>query len=94
MEIKTDFKSLGGEIPSFQPISIIQQEAMVQVDESNMIQIEILRKVEFLLEQMSESIRKQYHGIESKKKNELLTILQEIQNLQSVDNELDDVDVV
>ncbi|GET56411.1 hypothetical protein GLOIN_2v1787283 [Rhizophagus irregularis DAOM 181602=DAOM 197198] len=37
----------------------------------------ILHKVESLLEQMSESIRKQCYGIGSKKKSELLAILQE-----------------
>ncbi|POG62788.1 hypothetical protein GLOIN_2v1784863 [Rhizophagus irregularis DAOM 181602=DAOM 197198] len=54
----------------------------------------ILHKVESLLEQMSESIRKQCNGIGSKKKSELLAILQEVRNLQSIDSELDDIDVV
>ncbi|GES81472.1 hypothetical protein GLOIN_2v1770734 [Rhizophagus clarus] len=104
MEVKTDFKSLGEEfklsdqlknfIPSFRPIPITQQEAIAQKDESKMTRIEILRKLESFLELMSESIRKQYCGIGFKKKNELLTILQVIQNLQSVDNETVNIDVV
>ncbi|GBB93106.1 hypothetical protein RclHR1_02110005 [Rhizophagus clarus] len=91
MEVKTDFKSL---VPSFRPIPITQQEAIAQKDESKMTRIEILRKLESFLELMSESIRKQYCGIGFKKKNELLTILQVIQNLQSVDNETVNIDVV
>ena len=59
-----------------------------------MTRIEILHKVESLLEQMSESIRKQYRGIGSKKKSDLLTILQEIRNMQNMNNEMDDIDVV
>ncbi|CAB5193539.1 uncharacterized protein OCT59_022371 [Rhizophagus irregularis] len=51
-------------------------------------------EIESLLEQMSESIRKQCYGIGSKKKSELLAILQEVRNLQSIDSELDDIDVV
>ncbi|CAB4412050.1 unnamed protein product [Rhizophagus irregularis] len=61
---------------------------------SEQLKNKILHKVESLLEQMSESIRKQCHGIGSKKKSELLAILQEVRNLQSVDNELDDIDAV
>ena len=58
-----------------------------------MTRIEILRKVESLLEQMSESIRKQYRGIGSKKKSDLLTILQEVRNMQNMNNEMDDIEV-
>lgn len=80
--------------PSFRPIPVTRQEAIAQENEINMTRIEILRKIESLLEQMNESIRKQYHGIGSKKKSELLIILQEVRNLQSVDNEIDNIDVV
>ncbi|PKC08343.1 hypothetical protein RhiirA5_358059, partial [Rhizophagus irregularis] len=59
MKTKTDFKNIGGEMfykkfSSFISAYSNQQEAMVQADESNMTRIEILRKVESLLEQMSE----------------------------------------
>ncbi|CAB5373007.1 unnamed protein product [Rhizophagus irregularis] len=84
METKTDFKSLGGE----------SKLRKILADEFNIIRIDILHKVESLLEQMSESIRKQCYGIGSKKKSELLAILQEVRNLQSIDSELDDIDVV
>uniref|UniRef100_U9U5B6 Uncharacterized protein n=1 Tax=Rhizophagus irregularis (strain DAOM 181602 / DAOM 197198 / MUCL 43194) TaxID=747089 RepID=U9U5B6_RHIID len=101
METKTDFKSLGGEsklsdqLKNFSNLAKkARQEYIIEADEFNIIRIDILHKVESLLEQMSESIRKQCHGIGSKKKSELLAILQEVRNLQSVDNELDDIDVV
>ncbi len=57
-----------------------------------MTRIEILRKIESLLEQMSEAVQRKYYRIGSKRKNELLNILQEVRNLQNADNELDNIE--
>ena len=78
--------------PLFKPIPITQQESIAQKNELNMTRMEILRKIESLLEQMSEAVKRKYCGIGSKRKNELLNILQEVRNLQSVDNELDNIE--
>jgi hypothetical protein len=67
--------------PLFKPIPITKQEEIAQNNELNMTRIEILYKVEVLLEQMNDNIRQKYHGIKSKTKGELLNILQEIRNL-------------
>jgi hypothetical protein len=75
--------------PPFKPIPITRQEAITQKDESKMPRIEILRKVEALLEQMSDNIRQKYYGIESKKRGDLIKILQEVRNLQSAGNNND-----
>ena len=45
-------------VPLFQLIPITKQEAAAQKNESNMTRIEILCKIESLLEQMSEAVRK------------------------------------
>ncbi|PKY39408.1 hypothetical protein RhiirA4_452591 [Rhizophagus irregularis] len=57
METKTDFKNLDGEsklsdqLKNFSNLTKkAQQEYIIEADESNMTQIEILRKVESLLE--------------------------------------------
>jgi hypothetical protein len=71
--------------PPFKSIPITQQEAIAQNDESKMTRIEILHKVETLLEQASDSIRQKYHGIGSKKRGDLIKILQEVRNLQSAE---------
>jgi hypothetical protein len=42
---------------------------------------EILLKIEILLEQLDESVQKQYSVLRSKKQMELLSILQEIKSL-------------
>jgi hypothetical protein len=67
----------------FKPIPITRQEAIAQADESKMTRMEILRKVETHLEQMSDSTRQKYCGIKSKKRDDLVKVLQELQNLQS-----------
>ena len=56
-----------------------------------MTRSEILCKIEFLLGQTSESVRQKYHEIRSKKRSELLKMLQEIQNLSSVNDTLDNM---
>ena len=76
-------------VPPFRPIPITQQESMAQENESKMTKIEILCKIEFLLEKAGESVRQKYREIGSKKRNELLNILRKIQNLQSENDVLD-----
>ncbi|RHZ80675.1 hypothetical protein Glove_132g173 [Diversispora epigaea] len=76
-------------VPSFKPIPITLQEEIAEKNELNMTRVEILRKIESLLEQMNDSVCKKYHGIGSKKKNNLLIILQEIRNLRSINKEID-----
>jgi len=59
-----------------------------------MTKAEILLKIEILLEQLDESVQKQYSGLKSKKRMELLSILQGIKSLfHSVDNEFNNHDV-
>ncbi|RIB02044.1 hypothetical protein C2G38_2292881 [Gigaspora rosea] len=70
-------------------IPITKQEAIKQISKVTMTNPEIICKIETLLEQASDSVRKKYHGIKSKKCSELLVILEEIRSLFNSD-ELDD----
>ena len=54
--------------------------------------MEIICKIESLLEQMSENIQQKYHGLKSKKKEALIKILQEVRCLFSEENETDNCD--
>ena len=76
----------------FRPIPITKQEEIMQKAEVNMTKAEIISKIEAFLEQMSESIQKKYLGIKSKKRDELLIILEEVRSLFNLDNEHDDND--
>lgn len=76
----------------FRPIPITKQEEVAQKSEANMTKVEIICKIEAFLEQMNESIQKKYLGIKSKKRNELLIILEEVRSLFNSDNEHDDND--
>ena len=67
--------------PFFRPIPITKQEADAQENEKNMSKAEILLKIETLLEQLDENTRKKYPGLKSRKRGELLDILQEIKHL-------------
>ena len=62
----------------FQCIPITQQEE----NELKMTCREILKKIEQLLNQMSDSTNLKYNTIVSKKKDELVEILNELENLQ------------
>ena len=75
----------------FRPIPITKQEAAAQEDEANMSKGEITCKIEALLEQMSESLRKRYGNIKSKRRDELLKILEEVKSLFNSDNEVDSI---
>ncbi|CAG8481033.1 6224_t:CDS:2, partial [Scutellospora calospora] len=68
----------GNNSPSFRPILITNQEAKMVESEKNMTKAEILLKVEIFLEQLDETFQKRYSGLKSKKKGELLDILQEV----------------
>ena len=57
-----------------------------------MTKAEILLKVEALLEQLGENAQKQYSGLRSKKRSELLSILQEIKSLFQSDSEFNNQD--
>jgi hypothetical protein len=74
----------------YRPIPITKQESIAQENETQMTKAEILLKIESLFEQMNESIQKKYHGLKSRSRNELLTILQEVRYL--LNNEIDDGD--
>jgi hypothetical protein len=82
--------------PFFRPIPITKQEAVAQEDEANMSKREITLKIEALLGQMSESLRKRYGNMKSRRRDELLQILEEVKALFSSDNnnELDNHDCV
>ena len=73
----------------FRPISVTKQEAEAQKNEENLTILEIVVKIETLLEQLGESIRKKYSGLRSKRKSELLDILQEVKGLLVIDNDQD-----
>lgn len=75
--------------PFFRPIPITKQEADAQQNEENMNKAEILLKIETLLEHC-ESDRKKYSGLKSKKRNELLNILQDIKHTFNSHNEFND----
>ena len=76
--------------PFFKPISITKQEADAQQNEENMTKAEILLKIETLLEQLCEDTRKKYPGLKSKKRGELLNILQDIKHTFSANNTFSD----
>ncbi len=57
-----------------------------------MTKSEILLKIESLLEQLDENVRKKYSGLKSKKRNDLLCILQEIKLVFNLDNDLNNQD--
>ncbi|CAG8464780.1 13488_t:CDS:2 [Ambispora gerdemannii] len=78
--------------PSAKPILITKQEAKAQVNEENMTKPEILLKIETLLEQLCESVQKNYSGLKLKKQSELLDILQEVKCLFDLDNAFNDQD--
>ena len=52
-----------------------------------MSKAEIICKIETLLEQMSETVQKRYNGIKSKRRDELLKILEEVKFLFNLDTE-------
>jgi len=70
----------------FRPIPITKQEAAAQEDEANMSKGEITFKIEALLEQMSESLRKRYGCIKYKRRDKLLKILEEVKSLFDSDD--------
>lgn len=74
------------------PIPITKKEARAQETEENMTKVEILLKIEALLEQLGENAQKKYSGLRSKKKGELLAILQEIKCLFDLDAEFNNQD--
>ena len=76
----------------FRQIPITKQEANAQDNEKNMTKAEISLKIETLLEQLSETAQKKYSGFKSKKRDELLDILQEIKCLFNSDNEFNNQD--
>ena len=53
-----------------------------------MTKAEILLKIETLREQLGENAQKKYSGLKSKKRGDLLCILQEIKHEFDSDNEL------
>ncbi|RIB19714.1 hypothetical protein C2G38_2181071 [Gigaspora rosea] len=73
----------------FRLIPITKQEAEAQKNEENMTIPEILVKIETLREQLGESTRKNYSGLKSKNKGELLEILEEMKCLLNLDNDQD-----
>ncbi|CAG8608328.1 9857_t:CDS:2 [Diversispora eburnea] len=76
----------------FRKIPITKQEADMQDIKENMTKVEISLKIETLLEQLSETARKKYSGFRLKKRDELLSILQEIKYLFNSNNEFDNQD--
>ena len=76
----------------FRSISITKQEAAKQMSDANMTNAEILHKIEVLLEQAGDSIKKKYRGLKSKRRNELLAVLEEVRSLFNSENEHDNVD--
>ena len=63
--------------PFFRPIPITKQKADAQENEENMNRAEFILKIKTLLE-YCENARKEYLGLKSKKRSELLNILQDI----------------
>ena len=53
---------------------------------------EIIRKIEAFLEQMNESIQKQYYGFKHKRLNELFIVLEEVRFLFNLENKHNNVD--
>ena len=70
----------------FRSIPITKQEAAKQMSDANMTNAEILHKIEVLLEQAGDSIKKKYRGLKSKRRNELLAVLEEVRSLFNLDN--------
>ncbi|CAG8610741.1 10039_t:CDS:2 [Diversispora eburnea] len=92
-----DYQTIGPRTPwnakDFEPIYEalnlpIQEEAKAQESEENMTKSEILLMIETLLEQLGENTQKKYSGIKSKKRSELLCILQEIKRTFNSGNEI------
>ena len=78
--------------PLFRPILVLKQKAKAQESEENMTKPEILLKIGSLLEQLGENAQKKYSGLKSKKKNDLLYILQEIKLAFNSDNDFNNQD--
>ena len=70
----------------FRPIPITEQEATAQENEANLFKAEIISKIGALLEQMGESVQKKYASIKSKRRDELLKILEEVRFLFNSEN--------
>ena len=68
------------------PIPITKQEAIAQENDANLSKEEIVSKIETLLEQMNESIQKKYGRFKSKRRDELLKILEEVRLLFKSDD--------
>ena len=75
-------------IPLFRSIPITKEEAIKLMSDTSITNAEIVYKIETLLEEASDSVRKKYRGIKSKRRNELLVILEEVRSLFNSDNEL------
>ena len=73
--------------PLVRPVPITKQESIAQEDEANMSKAEIICKIETYLEQVSENTRKRYSGIKSKRRDQLLKMLEEVRFILNSDNE-------
>ena len=70
------------------PIPITTDEAQMQSAESSMKKEELILVIESLIGSLNETNRPQFLGLKSKRKDELLVILQQVRDL-TVGNETD-----
>ena len=70
------------------PIPITTDEAQMQSAESSMKKEELILVIESLIGSLNETNRPQFQGLKSKRKDELLVILQQVRDL-TVGNETD-----
>jgi len=70
----------------FRPIPVTADEAVLQVAESSMTKDELIVVIDSLIASLNETNRPQFRGLKSKKKEDLLIILQQVRDLH---NEVD-----
>ncbi|CAG8502630.1 6537_t:CDS:1 [Dentiscutata heterogama] len=65
-------------------IPVTFDEAQLQSAESSLKKEEIIFTIETLIESLNEAKRPQFRGLRSKRKDELLTILQQLRDLHNI----------
>ncbi|CAG8547406.1 5126_t:CDS:2 [Cetraspora pellucida] len=68
------------------PIPVTFDEAQLQLAETSLKKEEIIFTIETLIGSLNEAKRPQFRGLKSKKKDELLTILQQLRDLHNMTN--------
>ena len=90
IKVKTEQSERMGFI---RPIAVTAEEAEIQSAESSMKKSELIALIKSLLTSINESDRLKFHGLDSKNKKDLLAILQDICTLQTINEEVDNLEL-